>query len=238
MTMATTRRFWTLPGVALIALVALGAFSDARAGPPDTFSAMRAWDPRPSQGLDFKTEPTVRAKGLKRPAAPGRLQPKFSATDEFRKAYLTPRMLAAFPHENTVATADLLNPSSNPVMTDPAALALVEKGAIRAMTDAFKLYAIEGLGIDRWSLRVTGRNGGSRVAPADDTRGVRLHLGFSRLAPRADLLIPIAAGRVVVSADVRGHVRTTFEPKSSTLRLAADVDVPDHTATVRLGLQF
>jgi hypothetical protein len=51
-------------------------------------------------------------------------------------------------------------------------------------------------------------------------------------------LIPIAAGRVVVSADVRGHVRTTFEPKSSTLRLAADVDVPDHTATVRLGLQF
>jgi hypothetical protein len=67
---------------------------------------------------------------------------------------------------------------------------------------------------------------------------VRLHLGFSRLAPRADLLIPIAAGRVVVSADVRGHVRTTFEPKSSTLRLAADVDVPDHTATVRLGLQF
>jgi hypothetical protein len=166
------------------------------------------------------------------------LQPKFSTTDEFREAYLRPRMLALFPHENTVAAADLMNPSSNPVMTDPAALALVEKGAIRAITGALKLYAIEGLGIDRWSLRVTGRSGGSRLGPADDSRGVRFHVGFSRLAPRADLLIPVAAGRVVLSADVRGHVRTTFEPGSSKLRLAADVDVPEHTATVRLGLQF
>jgi len=77
-----------------------------------------------------------------------------------------------------------------------------------------------------------------RAAAADDSRAVRFHLGFSRLAPRADLLIPVTAGRVVVSADVRGHLRTTFEPNSSKLRLAADVDVPEHTATVRLSLQF
>jgi hypothetical protein len=147
-------------------------------------------------------------------------------------------MLARFPHENTVATADLRNPSSNPVMTDPAALALVEKGAIRAITGALKNYAIEGLGIDRWSLRLKGGSGHSRVAPADESRGVRFHLGFSRLAPRADLQIPVTAGRVVVSADVRGHLRATFEPNSSKLRLAADVDVPEHFATVRLSLQF
>jgi hypothetical protein len=54
----------------------------------------------------------------------------------------------------------------------------------------------------------------------------------------ADLLIPVTAGRVVLSADVRGHVRATFEPSSSKLRLAADVDVPAHTAMVRFGLQF
>jgi hypothetical protein len=147
-------------------------------------------------------------------------------------------MQAAFPLENTLATADLMNPTSNPVMTDPAALARVEKGATRAIKGALKNYAIESLGIDRWSLRVTGRNEGGRFASADDTSGVRFRLGFSRLAPRADLLIPVTTGRVVVSADVRGHVRTTFEPNSSKLRLAADVDVPEHTATVRLGVRF
>jgi hypothetical protein len=105
------------------------------------------------------------------------------------------------------------------------------------MTGALKNYAIESLGIDRWSLRVTGR-GGSRLGPADDSRAVRFRVGFSRLAPRADLLIPVTAGRVVLSADVRGHIRTTFEPSSSKLRLAADIDVPAHTAMVRLGLQF
>jgi hypothetical protein len=123
-------------------------------------------------------------------------------------------------------------------MTDPAALALVEKGAIRAVTGALKRYAVESLGIDRWSLRVTGRRGRDAVASADDSRGVRFHLGFSRLAPRADLLIPVRAGRVVLSADARGQVRTTFERASSRLRLAAEVDVPEHTATVRLSMQF
>jgi len=166
------------------------------------------------------------------------MQPKFSATDEFREAYLTPRMLALFPYENTVATADLMNPSSNPVMTDPASLQLVEKGAVRAVTGALKRYAVDGLGIDRWSLRVTGRSERNRVAPDDDSRAVRFRLGFSRLAPRADLLIPVTTGRVVVSVDARGHMRTTFEPNSSKLRLAADVDVPEHTATVRLNWQF
>jgi len=238
MTMATMRQFWTLPGVALIALVALGAFSDARAAPSATFSSMRAWDPRPSHDLKFKTAPPAAAPGSKRPVAPRRIQPIFSATDEFRTAYLTPRMLAQFPHENTVATADLMNPSSNPVMTDPASLQLVEKRAIRAVTGALKRYAVEGLGIDRWSVRLTGGSWRPRAAPADDSRAVRFHLGFSRLAPRADLLIPVTAGRVVVSADVRGHLRTTFEPDSSKLRLAADVDIPEHTATVGLNWQF
>lgn len=236
MTTLTTRRSWTLPG---LVLVALGAFADARAAPPTMFPAIREWGARSSRGLESQAALPATAAASKRPVAPRRMQPKFSVTDEFREAYLTPRMLAVFPHENTIATADLMNPTSNPVLTDPAALALVEKGAIRAVKGALKRYALEGLGIDRWSLRVTGRSGrGQQLASADDSRGVRFRFGFSRLAPRADLLIPVTAGRVVLSADARGHVRTMFEPKSSKLRLAADVDVPEHTATVRLSMQF
>jgi hypothetical protein len=172
--------------------------------------------------------------------APGRIQPKFSAMDEFREAYLRPRMLAAFPLENTLATADLMNPSSNPVMTDPAALTRVQKGARRAIIGALKNYAIEGLGINRWTIRLTNREGEQqRASSPDDTRGdVRVRFGVSHLAPRADLLIPVGAGRVVVGADARGNFRTIYEPKASRLRFAADYDVPGHLATARLGMRF
>lgn len=238
MTMVTMRRLWILPAVALVAFVALNAFTDALASPPELFSAMRERNPRPSHGLDSLTAAPASGTVATRAVALRRMQPKFSASNGFREAFLTPRMLAAFPRENTVATADLTNPSSNPVMTDPAALELVEKRAIRAVTRALESYTIESLGIDRWSLRLTGRSGRSSAAPAADSRPVRFHLGFSRLAPRGDLLIPVTSGRVVLSADLRGHIRTTFEPNSSKLRLAADVDLPEQTATVRLSLQF
>lgn len=221
-----------------LVLVVLGTCAAARAAPPDTFSAMRGWDPRPSRVVALDSAPPALAKGSKRAVAPRRMQPSFSATDKFREDYLTPRMRAQFPHENTLATADLTNPTSNPVMTDPAAVEFVQKRAIRAMTGALKNYAIESLGIDRWSLRLTGRGSRDRTAPADGSRGVRFHLGFSRLAPRADLVIPVTSGRVVVSADARGHIRTTFERSASRLTFAADYDVPDRAATVRLNVQF
>jgi hypothetical protein len=235
MTTATTRRSSMTTG---LVLVVLGTCAAARAAPPETFSAMRGWDPRPSHVLALEAPPAAPAQGSTRRVAPRRMQPKFSAMDEFREAYLTPRMRAQFPHENTVATVDLTNPLSNPVMTDPAAVDLVQKRAIRAMTGALKRYAIESLGIDRWSLRIAGPGGRDRTAPGDDSRAVRFRVGFSQLAPRADLVIPVTSGRVVVSADARGHMRTTFERSASRLTFAADFYVPDHTATVRLNMQF
>jgi hypothetical protein len=227
--------------MARVIFVVLTACAAARAGPPpDTLSALREWDPRPSRVLDFKTAPTAGVMPSTQSAAP-RIRAKYSPMDKFGEAYLKPRMMAVFPLENTLATADLRNPSSNPVARDPATLARVQKGATRAIKGALKTYAIEGIGINRWTIRLTNREGEQQQAKAaslDDTGGVRIRFGVSHLAPRADLLIPVDAGRVVVGADARGNVRTIFEPAASRLRVAADYDVPGHLATVRLGMRF
>ena len=147
--------------------------------------------------------------------------------------------MAMFPLENTLATADLRNPSSNPVATDPATLERVQKGATRAIKGALKTYAIEGIGINRWTIRLKNREGEQQQAPSPDQPGdVRLRFGVSHMAPRADLLFAVDAGRVVLGADARGNVRTIYEPKASRLRFAADYDVPGHVATVRLGMRF
>jgi hypothetical protein len=223
-----------------VIFVVLTACAAARAGPPpETLSALREWDPRPSRVLDFKTAPTADVVSSKLPA-PARIRAKYSPLDKFGEAYLRPRMMAVFPLENTLATADLRNPSSNPVERDPATLARVQKGATRAIKGALKTYAVEGLGINRWTIRLTNREGEQqRASSPDDTRGdVRVRFGVSHLAPRADLLIPVGAGRVVVGADARGNVRTILEPGASKLRVAADYDVPGHIATVRLGVRF
>jgi hypothetical protein len=235
MTMATMRQFWTLPGVALVALAALGVFSDARAAPSETFSRVGRWDPRPTRVFEFPAPPAAGVTGSMRPFAPRHPQPRFAAPRGFYETHLAPRMSADRLKDDAFVAARFGDPASRQWTSDPAVVELVEKRTIRSITHAFKGYAIEQLGINRWSLRVAGS---SRAAPADDSRGVRFHLGFSRLAPRADLLIPVTSGRVVLSADARGRVRTTFERDSSRLQFAADLDVPARTATVRLRLQF
>jgi hypothetical protein len=232
MSTVTMTRFWTLPGAVLVVLT---AFSAAGAAPPQTFSAVRAWDPRPNHVLESPTTPAVGATGSVRGLAPRQPQPRFAATRGFYETQLAARMSADHRVDDALFGAHLGDPASRLWTSDPAVVELVEKRTIRSITSAFKGYAIEQLGINRLSLRVIGR---SRARPADDSGGVRFRLGFSRLAPRADLLIPVTSGRVVVSADVRGHIRTTFERAASRLTLAADLDVPDHTATVRLNVRF
>jgi hypothetical protein len=143
---------------------------------------------------------------------------------------------AVFGGERDVTARDFANPASRPWPGDPAAIQRVQKLGIRAIGGALKRYAVERLGIDRWSLPVTGRSEGNAVA--NDAPRVRFHLGFSHLAPRVDLRIPVTAGRVVVSADARGRIGTTFERTSSRLQVAADVDVRERAATVALSMRF
>jgi len=211
MTILTMRRAWTLACVVSVALI---AFAAAQAASPEVFTG----------------------DGPKVPAVLRLAQPRFLVTRGFYETHLAPRMAADPRGDDVFVTARFGAPASNLWTSDPAVVALVEKRTIRSIAAAFKGYAIEQLGIDRWSFPVRGGNGGA--TPTGQSRGVRFHLGFSRMAPRADLLVPVAAGRVALSVDARGDLRVTFDPNSSRFRLAADIDVPEHTATVRLRVQF
>jgi hypothetical protein len=158
------------------------------------------------------------------------------ATDGFYEGYLARRVSALFGRERDVTARDFADPASRPWPGDPAAVQRVQKLGIRAIGGALKRYAVVRLGIDRWSFPVTGRSEGTAVA--NGSPRMRLHFGFSHLAPRADLRIPVTAGRVVVSADARGRIGTTFETTSSRLQVAAAVDVRERTATATLNMRF
>jgi hypothetical protein len=126
--------------------------------------------------------------------------------------------------------------ASNRWTSDPAVAAFVERRTIRSITDAFKGYAIDQLGVDHWTLPGLGRSGGAPFG--GESHVVRFRFGFSGMAPRADVLIPVAAGRVAFSADARGRISSSFEPASSKFRLSADVDASERTASIKLGARF
>jgi hypothetical protein len=233
MTTVASRRSRTLGGVVF---AVLGAFVAARAAPSEVFAAVRPWDLRAGHRLESLRGPPRSATGPQFPIALPRMQPVSSTADEFYEGYLARRVSALYGDEKTVSASDLANPASRPWTGDPATAQHLENLGMRAIGDAVKQYAVERLGIDRWSLPLTGRRGGA--AAVDDAPRLRFRLGISQMAPRADLLIPVAAGRVAVSADVRGRIGTTFEPTSSALRVAAGVDVRGRTATVGLSLRF
>jgi len=211
----TTRREWILPGVVL---VALGVFGAARAAPPAVVSAADATEPKRS--ITARQSP-----------------PDLFARRGFYEAYLVPRLSARFRDEAAVISAEFANSNWTSLTRDPVDAARIQRLGIRALQSGLKRYAIDSLGIETWSLPLMGRRGGDNAGLANDSRGLRFHVGLSR-APRADLLIPVAAGRVVVSGDVRGRVATTFESTSSKFRLAAHIDVPERTAAVGLSLRF
>ena len=232
MTTATAIRSRTLAG---FVLTVLGAFATARASPSEVITVVREWESSHGDRLALRAPP-LRAVGPKSPVAILRMRPVSSATDGFYEGYLARRVSALFGNEQEVAAQDFANPGSRPWTGDPATVQRVQKLGVRAIGGALKRYAVERLGIDRWSFPATGRSEGAAVA--NDSPRLRFHLGFSHLAPRADLRIPVTVGRVVVSADARGRIGTTFEPASSRLRVAADVDVRERTATVALSTRF
>jgi len=179
---------------------------------------------------------TAPSTASKRPLVLQQWRPSVSATSGFYEDFVAPQMSILYRDETAAAAATPSNPSSNRATQDPAVRERVGKRAVRAFDGGLKRYAIERLGIDGWSFPMLGRHDGSALP--NDTRGARLNLGFSSLARRADLLIPVSSGRVVVSRDVRGRFATTFQAASSKCRLAATVDVRERRAAVGLGLQF
>jgi hypothetical protein len=155
----------------------------------------------------------------------------------FYERFLAPRMASGLNRE-VQAAAFFANPTANPWTQDNGTVLRIEKGAIRATTGALKQYAIESLGIDTWSLPLFGGKGTGIGALKTDSGGARLRFGFSHLAPRAEVLIPAAHGRVAFSADARGNIATSFQSANSSFRFGVSYDAPAHSGTFSLVRRF
>lgn len=155
----------------------------------------------------------------------------------FYTSFLAPRIDARL-RDDSAAAVDLADRAANPWTRDAQAVGRVEKDAIRATRGALKRYAIDRLGIDAWSLPLTGGAGRGLSGLRGDSGGPRLRLGFAHLAPRAEVLLPAGDGRFAVSLDARGRVGASFETTTSDLRLGVSLDPLAHTGTLGLTRRF
>lgn len=162
--------------------------------------------------------------------------PKAKPQGFFAK-YLAPRMDSRLSGEFDAAVR-FVNPSTNPWTRDDATVSRIEKHAIRATKSAVKRYAIESLGINAWSLPLLRGTGTGLNALRTESGGPRLLFGFSHMAPRAEVLIPMTSGRVGFSADALGRVGIKFETPSSSLRFGATIDPRDHSGSFGLTSRF
>ncbi len=155
----------------------------------------------------------------------------------FYAKYLAPRMDSRLNGEFDAA-ARFANPATNPWTRDDATVSRIERHAIRATKSAVKRYVIESLGLNAWSLPLLRGTGPGLSALRTDSGGPRLLFGFSHMAPRVEVLIPVTPGRVGVSADARGRMGITFETPASGLRFGATVDPRDHSGSFGLTSRF
>jgi len=155
----------------------------------------------------------------------------------FYAKYLAPRMATGLSGE-VDAAAHFANPEANPWTRDEGTVSRVERHAIHATTGALKHYAIESLGLDAWSLPLVRGTGTGLYALRTESGGARLLFGFSHMAPRAEILIPVTSGRVAFSADAMGRVGTSFETSASSLRFGATVDPRGHEGTFGITCRF
>jgi hypothetical protein len=162
--------------------------------------------------------------------------PKVDPHGFFAK-YLAPRMTTGLNGE-VDAAAHFANPAANPWTRDEGTVLRVERRAIHATKGAVKRYAIESLGLDAWSLPLVRGTGTGLDALRTDSGGARLLFGFSHMAPRAEVLIPVTSGRVAFSADAMGRMGVTFETPASSLRFGATVDPRAHSGGFALTSRF
>jgi len=164
-------------------------------------------------------------------------KPTKAAPRGFFAKYLAPRMDSRLNGEFDAA-ARFANPATNPWTRDDATVSRVERQAIGATKSAVKRYAIESLGLDAWSLPLIRSNGTGLDALRTSSGGPRLLFGFSHMAPRAEVLIPVTSGRVGVSADAMGRMGINFETPASSLRFGATFDPRDHSGAFGLTSRF
>jgi hypothetical protein len=159
------------------------------------------------------------------------------APHDFYAKFLAPRMDIGLNAEIQAAVF-FANPTANPWTQDNGTVSRVERQAIHATKGALKNYAIDQLGINEWSVPLIGGSGSGVDALRTESGGTRLVFGFSHLAPRAEVLVPVNGGRVSFSADALGRVGTSYQMSESKLRFGASVDPRAHDGTFSLSCQF
>jgi len=171
------------------------------------------------------------------PAAP--LAPRVAppASRGFLQSFLAPRM-AVLMQRDGAAAADYASPVANPWTRDREVVDRVQRDAARATKSALKRYAVQTFSLDTWFVPLSGGRGGAIVGRGEQTNGAGLRFGFSHRAPRAEVSLPVAAGRMALSADTRGRLGATFRTTASDLRVGAAVDPSEHRATFDLTLRF
>jgi hypothetical protein len=165
------------------------------------------------------------------------------AVHGFYARYLAPEVSSRLTGERTAAI-DFTNPTANPWTKDNRTVTRIENDAISATQKALKAYVIQELGIDKWSLPLT-RGGGMTLGTGTGTGmgnvvsgGTRLRFGFANLAPRAEVLIPVNAGRVAFSADARGRIATSFDSHAANFRVGFSFDAHEHSGVFSLSRSF
>jgi hypothetical protein len=160
----------------------------------------------------------------------------------FYRNFLTPQMKQRLNGQEFAAT-EFANRSSNEWMRDDETVGRVQKGAITATKKALKRYAIQSLGIDKWSLplfRSARANDGAGEAAGlgGEVQRARLRFGISHLSPRAEVIIPATQGKFAISADTRGMFGATFESPGSDIRFGLTYEASSHAATFVLNRRF
>jgi hypothetical protein len=154
----------------------------------------------------------------------------------FYRKFLAPKF-ATDLHGEEFAATEFANPATNPWMRDERTVGRVEKSAVGATTGALKEYAVHALGLDVWTQTVSHTAmAGTMLDPT--TPGTRLRFSFAHMAPRADLIVPGAAGRFIVGVDARGRLGTSFDSPASKFSYGVTVDPLERAGTFTIGGRF
>jgi len=151
----------------------------------------------------------------------------------FLSLYLAPRIDSELAPDRHAAL-ESADRAANPWLLDATAPQRIQREALRATEHALKQWALDRLNVQGLGFALAGH--GAPQSPLGEHTTVRF--GFSQMAPRAEMLVPMTRGRFRFGADARGRLGTGFDTASGALRFGATLDPLRHGGTIALTTSF